>query len=155
MKFWRLRRVREVLCSEEVLKQIQELNVEVTCGIISLLRKVGFRYGIQIEQNQDDIAIYVSDYDKAKDITYKLNLRVYKVVLPRFSQRVIWVSGLPHISFEDFLISIIENLNDEIYVKLAREIARRILIDWSWVKIMSLRLGIFDKLLEILELEKL
>ena len=136
-------------------KSTKELNVEVTCGIISLLRKVGFRYGIQIEQNQDDIAIYVSDYDKAKDITYKLNLRVYKVVLPRFSQRVIWVSGLPHISFEDFLISIIENLNDEIYVKLAREIARRILIDWSWVKIMSLRLGIFDKLLEILELEKL
>ncbi|WP_291999858.1 hypothetical protein [Caldivirga sp.] len=70
-------------------------RVEVACGPLSMFRRT---MGIG---DTDDIAIYVNDTSKVPG-----NLRIFKVGVVGFSNRAIYISGLPHVSLEDFISSL-------------------------------------------------
>jgi hypothetical protein len=79
--------------------------IEVVCGPLSMLRRVKGITAI------DDVAVHVDDVDKVPE-----DIGVFRVRVVGFSNRAIYVGGLPHISLEDYVASI--PLNREEYTRL-------------------------------------
>lgn len=81
--------------------------IEITCGPLSMYGRLK---GIEVDE---DFAVYVGDVDKVSPV-----IRVFRVGVPGFSNRAVFVGGLPHISLEDFIASL--PLNDESYLNIAK-----------------------------------
>lgn len=61
--------------------------------------------------SMDDLAVYINDVDKMVG-----NIKIFRVGVPGFSNRAIYIGGLPHISLEDYLASLPLN-NDQDYLR--------------------------------------
>ncbi|ABW01866.1 hypothetical protein [Caldivirga maquilingensis] len=70
-------------------------RLEVACGPLSMFRRI---MGIG---DTDDVAVHVSDIDAVPG-----GLRVFKVGVVGFSNRAVYIGGLPHVSLEDFIASL-------------------------------------------------
>ncbi len=115
-------------------------SVEVACGPSSMVRRVR---GIEAP---DDLAIYIGDLDKV-DLG-SLGLRVFKVVNPGFSNRAVYIGGLPHVSLEDYLASMV--INDEYYVGLLRYFNLRH-VDWKLVEALMANAGLANLYVKVRE----
>ncbi|GEM_PF-6913797 len=133
---------------EENYWKLRDSSIDAVCGVSILSRNLNI---LNNEVGFIDFITYINDVEKARQVINNDEVVIIGTGLRNLESRAVWIMGYPCISIEDAIITTAYNLDNSWYVNLVKKIvkARKRYIDWSWVRSVSTRLGIWKTLEEI------